>query len=90
MTYRPLDCDLYDLIEVFCLRNYDLIIEMNNGAVLHATAVDTRTATDGEYLIVESANAKQEMRLDIITAITVATEGSKYGRITFGANTCAI
>lgn len=91
MAYQPLDCSLYDIVEVLCMRGYDILIETTEDELLQAKALTTRTSsTEGEFIQVESSQALREIRLDMIVAITVVTEGSGFDRIEFGSNSCAI
>jgi Rho-binding antiterminator len=91
MAYQPLACSLYDLVEVFCMRGYDIVIETTEAKVVEGTALTTRTSsTDGEFIQVESAHGLWEIRLDKVIAITVLSDGSGFGRVEFGAGPCAV
>ena len=41
--YQPMSCDLYDYLEIACMRGYRLDIELKDGARLVAKALTTRT-----------------------------------------------
>ncbi|WP_460094079.1 Rho-binding antiterminator [Pseudomonas sp. S2_B03] len=91
MTYQPLDCGLYDFIEMVCMQHYVLDVEMLDGQRVKARALTTKTsATKEEYLQLESPNLLQEVRLDMISAITVLDEGAGYQRKEFTSSTCTI
>ena len=91
MAYQPLQCSLYDLIEVFCMRGYEILIETTQTSVIQGQALTTRTSsTQEEFIQVKSPQGLQEIRLDKITAITVLSEGAGFGRVEFGAGPCDI
>ena len=91
MPYQPLKCSLYDLVEVFCMRGYDILIETTEAEVVEGTALTTRTSsTDGEFIQVKSAQGLREIRLDNVIAITVLSDGSSFGRVEFGASPSAV
>lgn len=83
-TYRPLACDLHDYLEIACLYGYRLRIELDDGSWLTARALDTRTlANKEEMLLVETAGAQRQLRLDRLRAVTALTPGARFGRIEF-------
>jgi len=91
MTYQPLDCGLYDFIEMVCMRHNLLDVEMLDGQRIKARALTTKTsASKEEYLQLESPNLLQEVRLDMISAITVMDEGAGYQRKDFTIGSCAV
>lgn len=60
-TYQPMNCDLYDYLEIACLRGYRLDIELKDGARLEARALDTRTSAEKEeFLILERRTASRK------------------------------
>ncbi|WP_306163351.1 Rho-binding antiterminator [Pseudomonas sp. B14-6] len=91
MKYQPLDCSLYDFIEIVCMRNYELKVELLDGECLKARALTTKISTSKEeYLQLESPGRIQEVRLDMILAITILEENSGYLRKEFTNNSCTI
>ncbi|MHA6790735.1 Rho-binding antiterminator [Pseudomonas bijieensis] len=81
-TYRPLHCDLHDYLEIACLFGYTLDIELTDGQRLTARAITTRTAcTREEFLEVETAHARLEIRLDHLLAITPRDNNARFGRV---------
>ncbi len=81
-TYRPLDCDLYDYLELACLHGYRLQIELVEGASFVAHALDTRTAPNKEeFLLLQAEDGQREVRLDQLRAITPLDPGAHFGRI---------
>lgn len=88
-TYRPMNCDLYDYLEIACLRGYRLDIELKDGARLEARALDTRTSAEKEeFLRVETANGQQEIRLDQLLAVTPLDANAEFGRVVFTDAVC--
>lgn len=81
-TYRPLDCDLYDYLELACLHSYRLQIELVEGAGFVARALDTRTApSKEEFLLLQTEDGQREVRLDQLRAITPLDPGARFGRV---------
>ncbi|WP_212624820.1 Rho-binding antiterminator [Pseudomonas sp. PP3] len=88
-TYQPMNCDLYDYLEIACLRGYRLDIELKDGARLEARALDTRTSAEKEeFLILETADGKQEIRLDQLLAVTPLDANAEFGRVVFTDAVC--
>lgn len=88
-TYQPMNCDLYDYLEIACLRGYRLDIELKDGARLEARALDTRTSAEKEeFLRVETANGQQEIRLDQLQAVTPLDANAEFGRVVFTDAVC--
>lgn len=81
-TYRPLNCDLYDYLEIACLYSYTLDIELIDGQRITARAITTRTSpAREEFLEVETAEGHREIRLDHLLAITPQDGNARFGRI---------
>ena len=87
--YQALDCALYDYVEMACLYQYRLLVEMVEGGQFEAKALDTRTTADKtEYLVVELDGEKVELRIDRLRAITPLHEKAKFGRIELAGRYC--
>jgi len=88
--YQPLNCDLYDYLEMACLYQYRLLVEMVEGGQFEARALDTRTnALKEEYLLIELDGEKVELRLDRLLAITPLNDNAKFGRVELAGRHCA-
>ena len=88
-TYRPMNCDLHDYLEIACLRGYRLDIELHDGSRRVATALTTRTSSDKEeFLRLETADGQQEVRLDHLLAITPLDANAQFGRVVFSDASC--
>ncbi|KIR12946.1 Rho-binding antiterminator [Pseudomonas fluorescens] len=84
-TYKPLHCDLHDYLEIACLCGYTLDIELTDGQRLTAQAITTRTSsTREEFLEVETAEGRQEIRLDQLLAIEPLDNDARFGRVVLG------
>lgn len=88
-TYQPMNCDLYDYLEIACMRGYELDIELKDGARLVARALTTRTSSDKEeFLSLETAEGELEVRLDQLLAITPLDANAQFGRVLFSDAVC--
>jgi Rho-binding antiterminator len=88
-TYQPMNCDLYDYLEIACMRGYELDIEMKDGTRLIAKALTTRTSSDKEeFLCLETAEGPQEIRLDQLLAITPTDATAQFGRVVLSDGVC--
>ncbi len=84
MPYQPIACDLHDYLEIACMQQYRLRIELCDGSHLEAQALTTETTADKEeFLIVEHAAGTTHLRLDQILAITPLNEDARFGRVRF-------
>lgn len=90
-TYQPLNCDLHDFLEIACLREYKLDVELIDGQRLVARALTTRTAeTKEEFLVFDRDGSRQEIRLDQLAAITPLDANAEFGRVAFTEASCGI
>lgn len=90
-TYQPLSCDLYDYLEIACMRGYRLQIELLEGPGFVARALDTRTApSKEEFLVLQTDEGKREVRLDHLLAITPLDPDASFGRIELAGMSCSI
>lgn len=69
-TYQPINCDDYDNLELACQHHLILTLELKDGEVLKAKASDLVSRKNVEYLIVEDAGARRELRLDKIASFS--------------------
>jgi len=87
--YQPMNCDLYDYLEIACMHAYPLRVELVDGGELQATALDTRTApSKEEFLRVRDEQGEREIRLDQLLAITPLNEGAQFGRVELSGQAC--
>ncbi|MBM7060734.1 Rho-binding antiterminator [Pseudomonas sp. UL073] len=89
-SYRPLNCDLHDYLEIACMHGYRLRVEQVNGASFEAQALTTRTAASKEeFFVLETAQGSTEVRLDELLAITPLNPGASFGRVELAGQFCA-
>ena len=87
--YRPLNCDLYDYLEIACMHGYRLQVELVEGQSFAAKALDTRTApSKEEFLVLQTDAGPQEVRLDRLLAITPLDPGASFGRVELAGMVC--
>lgn len=87
--YQPMNCDLYDYLEIACMHGYQLDIELIDGSHLQARALTTETsASKEEFLILRSAEGEQRLRLDQLLAITPQDAGASFARVILKGNNC--
>lgn len=80
--YQPIDCDIYDYLEIACMRAYTLHLELSDGRVLDATAQTTVIDRDkNEWLQVIYNNTAERIRLDHICAFVPMEDNASFGRI---------
>ncbi|WP_458722949.1 Rho-binding antiterminator [Pseudomonas brenneri] len=81
-AYQPLNCDVHDYLEIACLHDYRLQVELIDGRSYAARALTTRTATSKEeFLVLCSDSGQFEVRLDQLLAITPLDDNARFGRI---------
>ena len=72
--YRPIACALYDELELACLRNYTLRIELSSRQIIEGQAITLSIGADkAEYLHLNAAGAEQLIRLDQLTQWHIVT-----------------
>ncbi len=82
--YQPIDCALYEYLEIACMQRYTLRIRATGGRILIGTASDTLTTAEKiEYLLLEVGGTTQHLRLDEIVQIEPLSPGSRFGVIRF-------
>ena len=82
--YHPIDCGLYDYIEIACLYRYVLRISTRGGEILIGTALDTEIAADkSECLKLSGESGVRRVRLDHLLSIEPLTADARFGRVDF-------
>ncbi|HDS1040090.1 TPA: Rho-binding antiterminator [Stenotrophomonas maltophilia] len=75
--YRPLDCDLHDVLEIACLHRARLQVELTDGRTFVARA-RTTLSTPGkeEFLLLDADDGEHRIRLDHLLAVaTLGADG---------------
>ncbi|OLF51925.1 Rho-binding antiterminator [Pseudomonas chlororaphis] len=88
-TYRPLDCDLHDYLEIACMHGYRLRVELIDGSRFEAVGSTTRTDASGEeFFCLAGAEGPIDVRLDQLLAITPLDAQRSFGRIVLNGPHC--
>jgi len=87
-SYKPMNCDLYDYLEIACMHGYRLKVELVDGQTFEGKPLTTRTAPSKEEFLL-FADGLAEVRLDQLAAITPLDAGASFGRIELGNSFCA-
>jgi Rho-binding antiterminator len=75
--YTPILCSQHDIIEIACLHNYALDIQLIDGTSIRGIATTTRTnAKKEEHLVITQDKTEQLIRLDIIHSITPVNQNT--------------
>ena len=81
---KPIDCDLYDYVEIACMRGYELQIILNDHTEMVGKAKTTRTSADKvEYLVVGVDNVSVDVPMHEIKSIAPLTAGATFAKIDF-------
>ena len=81
MSYKPIQCGIYDYIEIACLRHYTLEIKSEDGESITATAINTRVIDRQEFLVFDVNGDEHQMRLDKIKSITALDTNAEFKTI---------
>lgn len=81
MPYEPIQCHIYDHIEIACMRGYTLEIELNSGEKLQGIAKTTKIINKEEFLVITTPQNQSEIRLDKINTITVLDDNTEFKTI---------
>lgn len=88
-TYQPMNCDLHDYLEIACMREYLLDVELIDGQRLILRALTTRTSdTKEEFIVFQKNSNPPELRLDQLAAITPLDKNAEFGRVEFVEAVC--
>ncbi|WP_324724518.1 Rho-binding antiterminator [Lelliottia sp. JS-SCA-14] len=82
--YQPVNCDLHDYLEIACLYQYKLLIELTDGSCFDGKALTTHTTIEREeFLEIEGRETHRKIRLDFLSAITPLSTRAIFGKIIF-------
>ena len=85
-TYTPIQCQLYDYVEIACMRHYNVDIELNSGETITGKAITTKVKNKQEFIVIEidsgsDKEKKKEIRLDLVKSIQPLNENAEFGRV---------
>ncbi|MCY1284098.1 Modulator of Rho-dependent transcription termination (ROF) [compost metagenome] len=89
-AYRPLNCDLHDYLEIACMHDYRLRVELVDGPAFEARAVTTLTRAKEEFFVLAANDGPRAIRLDRLLAITPLTPRASFGRVELAGQVCAL
>ena len=82
--YVPIDCGLYDHVELACMHRYRLRVTTRDDQILTGTAIDTRVDSGRqEYLVLKAEDRELLIRLDAVTSIEPLSQGAQFGKVRF-------
>lgn len=71
--YRPIACDQYSLLEVLALERLDVIVdyvdERGDAVSLSGVVIDMHSRNGAEFLVLEGAGQRVDLRLDRLREI---------------------
>ena len=81
-AYTPIQCQIYDYIEIACMRHYRLNIELNSSGIIKGQAITTRVRNKQEFIVIKNKDAgEQEIRLDLVKSIQALDDNAEFGKV---------
>ena len=81
---KPIDCDLYDYLEIACMHRYQMRVTLDSGAVLRGRAVTTATQPDKtEMLVLLTRQGNQNVAMHQLKRIDIETKGATFQHLEF-------
>lgn len=80
MPPQVIACDIHDLIEMICMRRYQVEVSLNDGSTVRGTANDTLTSQGQEFLLLEQPDQAEpvaQLNLLHVSLIRVLTPGAQ-------------
>lgn len=81
MKQPIIDCDVHDLIEIICMRRYEVRLFLQDGSTRQGVASTTVARQGTEYLLLQQQQQQLEMPLLEISRIDVLTPGAEIQHI---------
>jgi Rho-binding antiterminator len=84
MQPKAIACDIHDLIEIICMRRYQVEVSLHDGGTVRGTASNTLTRQGEEFLLLElpdTATPALQLNLVQISLIRVLTPGAQVVEI---------
>ncbi len=86
--YTPIDCNLYDYVEIACLYRYPVRIATTTGDIVTGTAATTTIDRDEngdkvEYLELDVDGSPARIRLDSLSVLEPLVEDARFGKVRF-------
>ncbi len=83
MTESIISCQVHDYIEIACMYGYRVRLDLSDHDSIEAKPITTLSKNKQEFLVVETAEGKQEIELNQIKSMQALTENSHFGRVNF-------
>lgn len=75
--YRPIDCGAYDYLEIACMDNYRIDLQLEDG-VVSGTADGLETRDGQEFLRITTHTRTELIRIDRIRRMIVLTHPARF------------
>ena len=82
-NYQPVDCGLYDHLEVACLHGYEVSLALRNDETDQGVAITVGARREGEFLTLATDKNKKEYRLDELSSLRVLSYPRSFDEISF-------
>ncbi len=83
MSGSIISCQVHDYIEIACMYGYRVSLELTNHDRIEGKPITTQSKNKQEFLLMEMADAKQEIELDQIKSMQALTKNPHFDRIDF-------
>ena len=82
--YTPIDCNLYDYVEIACMYRYPVRVATSGGQILTGVAVDTVIDADkAEHLELDVDGKPVLVRLDTLSVLEPLLDNARFGKVHF-------
>jgi len=81
--YIPIDCNLYDYLEIACLLAYEVELALSDGSSLRGVAMTTRTSANAEFLVLKVSGNDLSVRLDLLVTLQVLSKPRQFDSVLF-------
>ncbi len=83
-NYIPIDCNLYDYVEIACMYRYPVRVATTGGEIVTGVAVDTVIDSDKvEFLALDVDGARRQVRLDTVASLEPLDINARFGKVRF-------
>jgi Rho-binding antiterminator len=81
-----ISCDLHDYVELACMHNYRVELELKDGEILEGKALDVVTSPEKrEFLVIDYGGQKQQVDLSQVHKMTALTPNASFKEVEFKA-----
>lgn len=80
-TYQPIQCQLYDYVEIACLHGLNLDLELTSNKTITGKALTTRIKDKQEFIVIETKDGDHEIRLDTVKSITALNKNAEFSTV---------